>query len=357
MAPTESQIQGNDLHDGEPSYVAASDGSYEDVDTDVTWATPTGLLSLSDCQARLRESLSLLPLFLFQQFRGSEIRKYVYFLVHQTKNDIRARQRLYYQVMAKLKHKQEDKQPTYVEFKAFWLHLRKQLSQRQREHLEEAEWLDLAVWDTGDTGAVDLDREWRRMEAADSDAKEQLSEAQYIWRQRLLLVKVLEVTRLPDGGGEMVLDIDMPRGNGTRCEESVAAKLDECKESIVRASRTNTSAPPASTSSLVVQSAPRTKPDASPGPSPSKLDSAQSKASAFTASSSVTMHNAPFFPRLTPATVPTAAPNQPGDANSVKARQPRDDDVDDLADAMREMHRRLQGKIDELEGKIAIDIG
>ena len=154
-------------------------------------------------------------------------------LVRQTKDDVRTNQKIYSSVIKRLSRHTK---PEAVDFKAFWLLFADRLTSRQSEHLEVQGFQDLASWDAGgDASDTNLVDEWERMQSAGANAKAKLSEAQYVWRQRLLLVKVEGVAEDEFGNWIMQLDLDMQFENGDECERAVTAKVDEWREYVASA--------------------------------------------------------------------------------------------------------------------------
>ena len=232
MAPTIARIVRYESPD--------SDGSYEGVPGSTPSPAknpPPGLLPIAECQSRLRRSLRHIPLKMFQQWRGGTIRKYLSLLVLQIKNNDKSHQKIYKDIMVKLCNKTN--KPDGDEFKAFWLHHAEPLTMRQRLHLVEAGWEDLAAWTypRAEGGNTDFDEEWAYMKSADSHAMEELSEMQYIWRQRLLLIRVEGFTQDDIGNWKMKLDMNpgVTQWEGRRCEKWITRRIHGWTDYIMRA--------------------------------------------------------------------------------------------------------------------------
>ncbi|MBE3041442.1 hypothetical protein IMZ48_02440, partial [Candidatus Bathyarchaeota archaeon] len=149
-------------------------------------------------------------------------------------------------------------------------------------------WQDLAAWnyfreikdEWGEeipVGGTDFYNNWELMLSADSDAAEKLSEIQYIWRQRLLLVRVEGFTQDDAGNWTMLLDKTLgvltysnsALDNGLVCEKWVKGNMDGWTDYIRRAisphptAQSTTNAPSASRPKTTTRSAPGSKAAAS----------------------------------------------------------------------------------------------
>ena len=254
MAPAHSRIVRYESPD--------SDGSYERVPgrtPSPEKTPPPGLLPIAECQARLRKSISLIPLKLFRRWRGGTIDKILCLLIQQIENNDKSHQNIHKDMMGKLENRTN--KPDDVEFKAFWLHQAGPLTLQQREHLEEAGWQDLAAWirPHAEGGNTDSDKECVYMQSADLHAVEELSETQHIWRQRLMLVRVEGFTQDDMGNWTMLLDKTLTPSrlsyNGPFCQKWIDGNIDGWTDYIMR----TLSPHPSTQSTANAPSAPRPK--------------------------------------------------------------------------------------------------